>query len=285
MNEKLSSILDLSSISKNPTFLSPLLNSDSCATLFDSTVSAENTPSLQTLPIELFTMIAMSSGFMTCMKLRQTCRFFRNVLDSKSSWNHFHLLSPDIITTKAYLDTTLRQFDQIIFAEWFKNDQKSSCIIHRTFLEQYDYLGGVSLVVSNTGKVTCEFFEHRERLPCYIDDVRTRMANGTIPPTLGISSSPIGGIRVEHSCPECEHYDSQTVIRSEFVHGILADESKLEYTYKLHPKRHVSVTIRSIVGVTGYNTELPAVTTKLWKLNEHELSGGLLNAYMRYIGV
>ncbi|KAJ3316551.1 hypothetical protein HDU76_001714, partial [Blyttiomyces sp. JEL0837] len=54
---------------------------------------------------------------------------------------------------------------------------------HLTFSEQYDFLGGVSLSMTQGGLITSEFFDHRETLPCYKKALKHAVANGSLPPS------------------------------------------------------------------------------------------------------
>jgi hypothetical protein len=108
---------------------------------------------LISLPTELFTLIAMSSGFIGSMTLRKTCHRFRKILSEKYSWASFTSRSPDVIHTVVHVETKLHQFDQIMFCKWLLGGKIVPSIVHRTFLEQYDFLGGLSLNVQDSGRV------------------------------------------------------------------------------------------------------------------------------------
>ena len=109
---------------------------------------------LDIFPVEIITIIAMYSGFFGAMNLRQTCRRINQILSIPYSWSQYVSRSPDVIHTQVVLDTFLHQFDQILFATWPMYGKSVPCIIHRTFLEQYDFLGGFSLIQRPSGMVT-----------------------------------------------------------------------------------------------------------------------------------
>lgn len=165
-NIELIDFIDRQEIKKSPSFLAPLFCTDSEVTLIqveDLNISEEcNVPekdsknpsqlTLQGLPTELFVLISMSAGFKACMELRLTCSRFRKILNQRCNWREFTDKSPDVIETKIELDTTLHQFDQILFAKWPMNGQIVPCVIHRTFLSEYDFLGGFSIIAEPTGR-------------------------------------------------------------------------------------------------------------------------------------
>jgi hypothetical protein len=247
-----------------PDFLKPLYRrSDSQETLVQNVQMDE-------LPTEILIMIAMASGFHTCMKLRRTCRRFRNILNDRRNWRTFTEKSPDRIESKVTIETRLHQFDQIIFGEWPLRGEKVPCIIHRTFLEQYDFLGGVSLVPKLNGSVKAEFFEQRDRLNCC----------SNVPITS--NSSLTGGVS-DHSCPQCEHYDHQTVLKTEFVHQTLAEGDDLSFTYVL-PRNTIHVSIQEIQGVFGYSNDIPSITIRIQAINGQKLNRFELGYYLKYVG-
>ena len=128
-----------------------------------------------------------------------------------------------------------------------------------------------------------DFFEHRESLPCYIADIQSRMASGTLPQVLTTDESPVGGVRVNHTCSECKHYDEQQVIKSELVHQIMAEGEDISHVYHLDSKHEVTVVVTTINSVFGYNNEIPCVSTKIWKIDGVELDKGLHNFYLKYV--
>jgi len=238
---------------------------------------------LATLPTELFTLIAMSSGFVGAMTLRKTCSRFRKILSEKYSWVGFTSRSPDVIHSVVHVETKLHQFDQIMFCKWPMGGIMVPSIVHRTFLEEYDFLGGLSLKVQASGRVRSEFFEHRERLPCYIEDVQARMSSGSLPPVLTSDESPVGGLRVPHSCGECAHYDQLEIIKSEFVHSSLADGDALENEYAIDSNHKLTVRVTSISGVFGYQNDVPSVHVRIASLNGVPLSKGMHHFYLTYV--
>ena len=268
-------------LTEDYTFLKPLyVRSTSQDTLVPQD---EILSQLEQMPTEIFTMIAMSSGFHACMNLRRTCTRFRQILKDRCHWRSFTERSPDVIETTVTIETRLHQFDQIIFGEWSVQGEKVPCIIHRTFLEQYDFLGGLSLVVQPSGRCKADFFDQREALPCYIKDVKARMAFGSLPTVTTSEESPVGGLRVSHSCSDCAHYDNQTVLRSEFVHRSLSEGDSLSHSYQVDPKHIVHAKIQEVQGVFGYSNDVPCVSVQITSINAKPLSKGNLNWYYKYI--
>lgn len=137
------------------------------------------------LPIELVADIAMLSGFFGAMSLKLTCKPLYTILSSKSSWRGYSQAvtttdsigrqlssSVDTLESTVVISTQMHAFDHLLFGIWNSpNDDKTSTshpvlyFEHVTFLEQYDYLGGIKLTCSKSGKIETEFFDHRETLP------------------------------------------------------------------------------------------------------------------------
>ena len=128
-----------------------------------------------------------------------------------------------------------------------------------------------------------EFFEHRERLPCYIADVKNRMVSGEIPSVITSEISPVGGLRVKHSCVDCAHYDHQAVIKSEFVHQVLTGDDAISHTYQINDRRLITIKVECVDGINGYSNTVPAITTKIWKINNVELTKQQLSFYLKNI--
>nr|KAJ3404837.1 hypothetical protein HK105_003846 [Polyrhizophydium stewartii] len=143
----------------------------------------------------------------------------RAVLSVPAAWADYPALSPDVIENSVTVVTKIHAFDHLIF------DPVEVFFVHKTFLEQYDFLGGISFRMDAAGHAEADFFDHRERLDCYLDDVRQRVQQGTLPPPLAplpaaapaLPADPAGGARVPHSCAACAHYDTQTTLKSVFA--------------------------------------------------------------------
>ncbi|KAJ3274145.1 hypothetical protein HDV01_003428 [Terramyces sp. JEL0728] len=234
------------------------------------------------LPTEILAMIAMSSGFKTCFTLRHVNQRWRSIVADRQNWKEYISRTPDTIEVDVSLETSLHSYDQLVFGEWTKQGTEMPYMIHKTFLEQYDFLGGITLNVRNGGKVLVEYFDHRERLPCYIADVQKRIQQGQLPPIMPTLDSPVGGLRVPHSCTECVHYDNQEIYKSEFVHGSVSAFDHLEHTFT-RDKYQIRLTVTTIRGVFGYKDEMPCVCTKISKINGEELGHRLRDLYMRMI--
>ncbi|KAJ3312727.1 hypothetical protein HDV04_002691 [Boothiomyces sp. JEL0838] len=259
-------------------FLKPMYRQDSEVTL----VQEEQPDCFEKLPTEILAMIAMYSGFMTCFTLRHVNKRWRSIMMNRQSWREYIDRTPDIIQVDVSLETSLHSFDQLVFGEWTKNGVKMPYMVHKTFLEQYDFLGGITLDVRPGGKVLVDYFDHRETLPCYIADVQKRIKSGQLPPMMAASNSPVGGLRVAHSCSECAHYDNQQVCKSEFVHGSISAFDHLEHTF-VQDKYRIRLTVTTIRGVFGYKDEMPCVCSKISRINGQDLSHRLRDLYMRMV--
>jgi hypothetical protein len=265
--------MELFAIKADPTFLKPLFErSDSQTTIVNQQTIVNI--QLDELPTELIIMICMSSGFHACMQLRKTSTRLRQILNDKRNWSQFSHRSPDVIETKVTMETRMHQFDQLIFAEWPMRGQLVPCVIHRTFLEQYSFLGGISISSNTNGKVKAEFFDNKESLPCYGSAFSQRA-----------SSSPLLGGVFAHSCPECEHYDKQTILKTEFVHKALTFGEDLSYEYRLNSKQIVHVSIQEFQGVFGYSSDVPSITVQISKVNGKKLNRFELGWYLKYIAM
>jgi hypothetical protein len=236
-------------ITSDPTFLKPLYDrSDSQETLVETT-------QFNSLPTEIIILIAMSSGFHGCMNLRKTNRRLRYILNDKRNWRRFVDRTGDTIETHVTIETRLHQFDQIIFGEWNVHGTVP-CIIHRTFLEQYDFLGGVSLIQHPNGQVKASFFEQRNRLLCF--------------------DAP------GHSCSDCSQYDTQVILKTEFVHKSLSGGESLSFVYR-YPKRSIHVFVQEMDGVFGYSNDVPGLTTRIHAINGKPLKRLEKAMYMKYV--
>ncbi|KAI8918863.1 hypothetical protein BC831DRAFT_515964 [Entophlyctis helioformis] len=153
--------------------------------------------------------------------------------------------------------------------------------IHKTFLEQYDFLGGISFHMAPGGLVSAKFFEHRERLDCYADDMAARVQDGTLPPSIDAhvaGGAPTGDARHPHTCGRCAHYDTQIVHRSVFVfdqppsggwtHGPGAGVRQ-SYTYA-DGRRTIDITVKPFAGGVRQD-DLPFVS-----MNRVSVDGVLL---------
>ncbi|KAH6582341.1 hypothetical protein BASA50_002505 [Batrachochytrium salamandrivorans] len=290
-------------------------------TQYHATVSNEHSIHLSSLPAEIICNIAMRAGFFGALLLSQASSRLHVLLSSPSSWVSYKLLTSDHITNTITVVTKVHTFDHLVFGDWHAHSSISDSnkdkddaepdvfFMHRTFLEQFDFLGGISFRMDPGGLATANFFEHREHLSCYIDDMQLRVQNGIVPPPLApytappsppppsivsattpteenaleslmplpIHTSPTGGARIQHSCPSCEYYDTQKVRRSIFVfdqvplHPTWAkDGVTYQHAYK-DSKRTLLVTVKPSSG-RMFQDDLPVVT-----LNRLEINGTKLN--------
>eukprot|EP00842_Homolaphlyctis_polyrhiza_P005689 jgi/Hompol1/6120/HPOL_000713-RA len=126
---------------------------------------AHGQPSLLMLPTEIICSIAMLSGFRGALSLRKTSSRMFRILSNPTAWTDYKLISPDIIENAITVMTKVHTFDHLLFGEWHESLeyepttpapklQGSVFFIHKTFLEQYDYLGGISFRMEPGGLAT-----------------------------------------------------------------------------------------------------------------------------------
>jgi hypothetical protein len=275
---------EIQSFRINPTFLSPMFEKLShCRADSNDTLFAEIQLTLTSLPTEIIQMIAMSSGFLAALNLKNTNQKFRKILSDRQSWREYNKRSPDIIQSKVTIDTKLHQFDQLVFAEWFLDGRIVPLFVHRPFLKDYEVSGSVSFICSDSGKTNVKFFDDRETLPCFLNDVHDRIESGELSEDVMESRES-----VNHSCAECKHYDNRTVLKSLFIHDSVntyRTSSSLEYVYELNRKHQLLVCVQAIETVVGYKSEFPCVTSQISKLNGKPLRRGLLGFYIKYIAL
>lgn len=236
---------------------------------------------LISLPTEIIQMIAMSAGFLAALNLRNANRKLRKILSDRENWKEYSARSPDVIQTKVTIDTKLHQFDQLVFAEWVLDGKIVPLFIHRPFLRDYEVSGSVSFICFANGKTNVRFFDDRETLPCFLNDIRNRIENGELPQKVMDCRES-----VKHSCTECKHYDNRTVLKSIFIRDYVnayGSNSSLEYLYELGSKQQLLVCAQAIETIVGYSNDGPCVTTQISKLNSKPLSRGLLGFYMKYV--
>ena len=109
------------------------------------------------------------------------------------------------------------------------------------------------------------------------------MASGDLPQVLPNEDSPVGGLRVKHSCSECQHYDTQEWIKSELILQIPPDQGSLSHTYSLDSRNKLTIGVASIGGVLGYSNDFPSVTTSIWKIDDLELSKREHSFYLEFV--
>ena len=226
----------------------PRIRSDSQDTLVDAGFN------LLDFPTEILTMIAMHSGFVSATKLAQTCVKYKTILDRKSSWKDYSTKSTDVLEMLVTMDTALHQFDQISFCTWPINGTYYPCMMHLSFSDQYDFLGGVSFTATSRTLKT-EFFESRERLECPLDDA-------------------------EHICETCTRYADQKIERTCFVHS--PDNPDISHFYCVNQHLNLTVVVRSAESIRGYSSSEPSLTIQLYKLNDRIMSPRAKTLYNYY---
>ncbi|KAJ8328374.1 hypothetical protein O5D80_003732 [Batrachochytrium dendrobatidis] len=313
--------------------------------IIDQTGAVSSSVQLQSLPAELICNIAMRAGFFSALRLCQTSKYFNLLLSCPSSWGLYKHLSSDHIQNTVTVVTKIHTFDHLIFGDWqpghishndsatSNEDEREVYFVHKTFLEQFDFLGGISFSMHPGGLATANFFEHREQLSCYLEDMRQGVQSGRIPPPLipemtlpptpqpslastpredttdqsrtqallintivqtafpSASShhvSPVGGARLQHKCPSCEAYDTQTVHKSIFVfdqvprHPTWARDG-LTYTYAFKDcKRTLRITVKPSVNRIC-NDNLPMVTFNAIAINNIDLSPLLYALFLKLV--
>jgi hypothetical protein len=243
-------------------FLTPLLNyKENGKTESQETLVAMSAVNLLDLPTEIITQIAMCSGFIGALTMRNTCSKLRKILSDKRNWREYGYFSDDIVESKATISTKLNQFDQIVFSEWRLNGKIVPCVFHRTFLENYDIGGIISFEMKENGLIKASFQEDRRNLLCY----------------------KTSGSLVDHTCQECAHYDHRTVMKSAFVYELNQACKSIEHLYKINSKCHLLVEIIENDGIFGYRCEEPCVTSTICKLNGVELSKLHSNLFLKYL--
>lgn len=224
--------------------------------------------SILILPNELLVTIAMQVGIEGALTLKQTSRRLFQILQP-AAWKNYNLLTNDIIVYQATVETVLHTFDQVQFIDW-----NGPAVQLNTFMEN-DELGGVKLRIEH-GKIKTEFYSLRENLSCYLDDITNRMSTGEIPPSLGSSYSPIGGIRREHSCDECEVYNSQKVLKSDSVMVPTA----IEHTFAVG-RNYLFVKVENTSG--KYYDKMPSVFSRVLAINNTKLTDRQYTLYAKHV--
>ncbi|KAJ3050576.1 hypothetical protein HK097_008422 [Rhizophlyctis rosea] len=259
---------------------------------------------LSSLPSELLISIAARSGFWASLNLSYTSRRFRSLLSDRAAWRE-HLATDgadELIVNEVTITTRVGVYDHLLFGVWQgedgEKDGDSLFFIHKTFNDDYDFLGGVSFKLLKGGLVEPSFFEHRELLPCYLLDLQTHIQTGSHPPTIHLGTTPPSnpvlpdpiGTRIPHSCSSCSHYDTQTVQKSVFVMNDQPLDSQMrqgvEWCFE-HPdgRRVVRVRVRPYRGMLGYGCDgdLPMVTVNEVSVAERRLRGGALDVFARLV--
>ena len=202
---------------------------------------------LLNFPAEILVMIAMRAGFITAMKLKQTCSTYRAILENRANWKDYATLSTDVLEIMVTMDTTLHPFDQISFCTWPVNGIYSPCLLHLTFSGHYDFLGGVSFTAQGRN-LRPEFFESRDRLNCSTLDI-------------------------DHSCSECNPYDNQKIEKTCFVNS---PSVKMDHFYHVNKHLDLKVVVQSTTVSLGYSGREPSLT-----IEQHKLDGVKMTPRMR----
>ena len=197
------------------------------------------------LPDELILEIGMRAGFHACIQLMRTCKSMFRLFNHPSAWHDYSRLSTDLVTCKVVISTVLHPYDHLIFGTWPWIGQDAIYMEHNTLLEHLDFLGGISFDMDRLGHLSIHFFNHRETLDCYHRHVVEQIELGQLAPSL----QGIGGIRVAHSCPECDHYDQRRTLSSQLV---LKSLNGWGYTH-LFPdkKRCLEIKIKKVETLNG----------------------------------
>ncbi|KAI9094074.1 hypothetical protein DFS34DRAFT_583135 [Phlyctochytrium arcticum] len=272
---------------------------------------------LENLPFEILYAIANHAGFFPTLKLMHTSRFFRTLFQSRSAWLSY--MDPtacsDQIENMVLVQTKISLFDHVLFGVWNGTGEGKKAGVreeevffeHRAFNEEFDFLGGVSVGLGRSGFGRATFFEHRDTLPCYQNDLKERVRTGQIPPSIppvtpvmtSISSPtsahiPIPrGAKIEHSCSECAHFDHQKILKSicllDHNHhpNLHALENAIawDYTYP-DGRRTLKYRILSHTGILGYGAarDLPMVHVNKVYINGVQLTGWAHDFYKRVVG-
>ncbi|KAJ3045562.1 hypothetical protein HDV00_009219 [Rhizophlyctis rosea] len=242
-------------------------------------------PTLTTLPSELLISIAAHAGFWASLTLSMTSRRLHHILSDRAAWREIirHPSKEEDIVNEVTITTKIGVYDHLLFGVWDGEKEegdggaKGECLFftHRTFNDEYDFLGGVSFKLLEGGLVEPSFFEHRELLPCYRSSLQSQVLAGAHPPTIHIGPTlptpntlptpdPIG-TSIDHTCPSCTHYTSQQIQKSVFVYNTAetVDREGVDWTFEHGDgRRKVRVRVVPYRGVLGYgcDMELPLVT-------------------------
>ena len=203
-------------------------------------------------PTEILVVISMHCGFVGAMMLMQTCTRFKEILKSRNSWKYYQQISADVLETLVRMDTRLHKFDQISFCEWTRNNSTMPCLMHLSFTDQYDFLGGISFAHSHR-IIQPEFFESRDRIGCPTDE--------------------------SHKCTKCLHYDTQRIQRSSFVNN---SDAKIEHLYSVNRGLRLKIIVENLETMLGYSDWEPSLTIQLHKLNGIEMPGRMRALYKYY---
>ncbi|KAI9338791.1 hypothetical protein BDR26DRAFT_862779, partial [Obelidium mucronatum] len=238
---------------------------------------------LMHLPNELLIKISLHAGFFSALTLIKTHPRFNDLLMDPRSWNDYSNAgaSDDMIESEITICTKIHTFDHLVFGLWDSppptasttttlSSEPSVYFEHMTFSEQYDFLGGVNMTLTRTGRIQSEFFEHRETLACYKRALITAVEQGILPGTAP-SGEPPAGAKIDHSCEECERYDYRRVLKSIFVFDEVPYNPRWgkegfcwRYQYK-DGRRSVKVMIKPYEGAVGYGAgvkDLPSLWIK-----------------------
>jgi len=114
-------------------------------------------PILSYFPSEILIHIAMSSDFDTLLNLRQTCRFFYNILSLPCNWTDYWKYTSDHVECLNSLVTSVYQSDEYIFGEVLEPLDDKFIIFDR----RKDYRGGSSSSSSSS-------FPQEDHIPNFI---------------------------------------------------------------------------------------------------------------------
>lgn len=251
------------------------------------------------LPYEILCIIAMDAGFFAAITLRKTCSKLFHILNTRLGWYYYNKRLPgggmvDKIENTIEIMTRLHHYDHLVFGLWNTSEKNDQYYFeHLTFYEKFDYLGGVVVQVKPGGLIESEFFDHRETLPCYIDDVLRSRKNGSIPAmltnsdiyqqsNLALPDTPMGNdVTIDHSCEDCAVHDFKQPLSTSFLYNHLQEEGgSLSFTRVLtlaDGKRSIVFKIVNLeADAPGYSylEELPMCT-----INRVKINGKMLNKF------
>ncbi|KAJ3003508.1 UNVERIFIED_CONTAM: hypothetical protein HDU68_005669, partial [Siphonaria sp. JEL0065] len=120
------------------------------------------------LPNELLLKISLQAGFLNALTLMKVHPRLQDLLLDPRSWHDYSLpgASDDKVESEVTICTKIHTFDHLVFGLWdikgsnSFHHEPSVYFEHMTFSEQYDFLGGVNMSLTRTGRIQSEFFEH-----------------------------------------------------------------------------------------------------------------------------
>ncbi|KNC98289.1 uncharacterized protein SPPG_06685 [Spizellomyces punctatus DAOM BR117] len=271
------------------------------------------TPSLTDLPTELIYAISTRAGFFGALQLMRTCRTIHTLLSNRSAWTDY--MDPtacsDVVENTLTIMTRITTFDHLLFGVWSGPPEEQGgqrikdlqvFFEHRSFNEEYDFLGGVSAKVGRAGIADVSFFDHRDTLSCYQSDLKHRVQTGQIPPSIppptptlpsattatapSNVTSPLvpvpRGLKIPHTCTTCAHFDTQNILKSicllDHTHhpSVNSLESAISWEYTLPDgRRRIKFKVLSYQAPIGFVSmkELPMVHVNEVTINGRKLKG------------